>query len=134
MRKFKYCPLETTYLGELEIDDIGNFCIEAIDTDKYYVYYMCVYTKYGKTTIFKQGPFVLDSIKLPDSTSCSIISKEFSDFWIIKELNKFLLSQKGVKISQVNLIDRDELFNRCRNLVEEMKFIISLYDDEEESE
>ena len=137
MRKFKYSIGETTYLGELEIKDIGNFSIEAIDTDKYFIYYMCVFTKWGKTTIFKYGPLAVDSDKLPDSVYCSMVKKEFSDSWISKEVKKFLLGQKGVNITQVNVLDYEECLNKCKNLAYEMKFMIQLLgtgDSEEDEE
>lgn len=103
-------------VGNLDIEDIGNCCIQA-NNDNCEFYYLVILTDYGITRVLEYGPYV-------ESYTPLFITSAFQQFdyneqRIDKLINKFLNNQKR-QITQAILVDFDDIKN---NLVNPINFI-----------
>ena len=119
-KTFKYDFVESVFGNEFEIEDIGNFYLEGI-TQNNMVYYLAVRSRCGQMFIFEYGPLALDCDEFPNQVGCFIEKKEFNDRYIQKRVNDFLHRKDEIKV--VNKIEHDELYDRCRDLIEYMRGI-----------
>lgn len=75
----------------IDIDNIGNFALEAINEEDGFYYYLLVKTALGAATIIHYGPIVPDVTRLPDNYSINFERLKFNDkkmaLWINKWLN-----------------------------------------------
>lgn len=100
----------------LEIDDIGNCCIQAFN-DAGEEFYLIVKTQLGWTEVLEYGPIIRDMKELPKSSLCAYKRFEFKADKISKIIDKFL--NDGYKrITQAMLADKDEVKQYMRNLVD----------------
>lgn len=70
----------------IEIESVGNVCLEAINEDDGLYYYLLIKTSLGTTSIFEYGPVIPDIDKLFDIYSVSFVRQPFNE----KKLNLFL--------------------------------------------
>jgi hypothetical protein len=116
--EFEYC-YETIVTATIDVDDIGNFAIEATN-NLGETYYLVVLTTLGTSRIFEYGPIVLDIDLLPKSCNCSFKRTEFKDTKIKKTIENFL-NNPYHKILQAKVIDYKEALNNCKSIIDEMK-------------
>lgn len=99
---------------EIDISDIGNCCIEAIDV-QHQQYYLIIRTDLGTTSIFEYGPIISDIKLLPKSVTNTFKRISFSESKIISIIDKFL-SKPGLQLAQE--VDFNEALDRCINIIE----------------
>ena len=115
---FQYSYI-TQNQADLEIDDIGNCAIEALN-DAAEAYYLVIKTKYGTTSVVSYGPIIPDVDVFPKSVNCSFKRLDYDEFKVEKIIDEFL--NKGFRnISQAREISPDEALSNCRSIIEYMK-------------
>ena len=118
MHKFDYF-YTTSVNGTLEIEDIGNCCIEAC-TDIHECVYLLLDTKLGVTKVFQYGPIIPESEILEKSCICSFKRIDYSYNKIKKAIETFL-NNPYIKITQAREIDKEKCFKNCINIIDYMK-------------
>ena len=103
-----------TYMGELDIDNIGDFAIEASNDDGMFWYYICR-TLLGITTIATSGPRIPDVELLPKVFSQCRFTMDFNEEKIIKDVTKFLNDFRK-KITVANVIPIEDAIEQVVNL------------------
>ena len=121
MRKsFEYDFQPSQAYGNLDIENIGSCNIIANpDIEKFY--FLTTRTEHGFTKICKFGPVLIghgDLQYIVDSFKFELISFEYSEARIVKQIDQFLNSNG---ITQAREIDEEELINNCN--IELLKFI-----------
>lgn len=121
MHKFGYNS-ETVYSKELDIDELGQVCLEAIDSEAM-CYYLIIRTSLGQSSIVEYGPLVPDVELLPDITEVKFQRIDFNELRIKKIIKTFLQPRnKGKnKIEDVNQISIDEAISRGVDILGYMK-------------
>lgn len=95
----------------IEIPDIGNTCISAINDDAE-EWYLVITTKNGWTNITSFGPLKLDSDNpMKNSFSYSYFERDFDEKKIKKTISDFINNPKH-EITQVFEVDREEVKNK----------------------
>lgn len=106
--------------NSIEIPEIGNFCLEAINEDDGLYYYLLVKTSLGTSSIMHYGPVVPDVNLIPSGYSTNFERQKFNDkkinLWISKWLN-----DKNKKITAAYIIDETKIFDNFRDLSSYMK-------------
>ena len=109
--RFQYGE-SVSYLDSIDIENIGDCCIEAFN-DIGEAYYLIVDTQYGMTKILECGPFVRDIV--PAFCYSRFTQFQYSEFKISKIIDKFLSShgitqafEKDADEIKENLIDPKE--------------------------
>lgn len=95
----QYVPQNT-----LEIESVGNVCIEGIDMDDGLYYYLLIKTSMGTSSIFQYGPIVPDMKKSYNYYNVSYSKEQFNE----KKLGMFIskwLNDRFRKISSARVID-----------------------------
>lgn len=110
---------ETIINGNLEVDDIGNCAIEAMN-DNAECWVLVIDTMLGTSRIFKYGPYNYDLDMLPKNVLCSFSRIPFSEFKLKKEIDSFLNSPFA-NITQARVVDKYEALNNCKSIIEYMK-------------
>lgn len=118
MKTFEYF-YTTTAVGELEVEDLGNCCIEAAN-DLGMLYYLVIDTKLGWCRIFEYGPALPDFDELPKSVYCSFSRIEYDERKLMKKVSEFLNST-AKQITQAFEVDRDVCFSNCKSLLAYME-------------
>ena len=109
-----------TAFGQLDIEELGNCCIEASD-DKGQFYYLIIDTKLGWTRIFEYGPCLPDFNELPKSVSCTFDREEYNEKKLSKRINMFLNNPKA-EITQARVLeDESEAFDNLKDIIAYMK-------------
>ena len=111
MRTFEYFFTRQA-VGELDVEDIGNCCIEATN-DQGMLYYLVTDTKLGWTRIFEYGPAIPDFDELPKSVYCAFSRIEYDERKLTKKISEFLNSPTR-EITQAFEVDRDICFSNCK--------------------
>lgn len=103
-----------SYLDSIDIENIGDCCIEAFN-DVGEAYYLVVDTQYGMTKVLEYGPFVQDIVP----TFCQVKFSQFqySEFKIDKIIDRFLSSHN---ITQASEKDVDEIIE---NLIDPKEYL-----------
>ena len=109
----------TTVGASVNIDNIGNFALEAND-DMGQSYYLVIRTTLGSSRIFQYGPIVTDISLLPKTCSCTFKRIEYSDSKIKKIIDNFL-NNPYAKITQAKEIDIVDALDKCVSIIDEMK-------------
>lgn len=109
----------TQATGFIDIEDIGNVCISAVNTFLFQEYILIVRTEYGKTKVIQYGPKFIDddNTVVPSFVSCTYVEFDFNSGKIKGIIDKFLNNPKN-GISQVTEIDLEDASRQIRNLVE----------------
>lgn len=110
---------ERTAMNSLDIDNIGDCAIEATN-DSGYCWYLVIDTKLGWVRVFEYGPILPDMHELLGSVKCSFDRFEWDDIKIKKRIREFLTNPKR-KITQAELINRDDALSYCTDIIEYMK-------------
>ena len=119
MANFKF-GAETTYNNEIDIDDIGNVCIEAVD-DAFQNYYLIIRTSLGVTTVVEYGPLVPDIELLPKTTKIEFKRFGFKEEAISKIISKFLSNRFKQKIESAYIIDYEDALDSGVNIFDYMR-------------
>lgn len=93
----------------IDIDQIGEFGIEASNDDGYH-YYMVIKTVLGTSVIATCGPIFLDSDLLPSGFSTTLTKMPYKEDKLAKTINLFL-NDKYKKITSASVIDVVEAIN-----------------------
>lgn len=117
--EFNYYYVQSAY-GTLEIEDIGNCAIEAIDTTLHALYYLIIKTNLGFTSIMEYGPLAIDMNILPKSTSCTYKRIEYSDSKLKGIIDNFLTNPKR-NIDQAREIAPEEAYLNCIDIIKYMQ-------------
>jgi len=102
---------------ELEIDDIGNFAIEAVynsnSTLGPHYKYLIMRTSLGMVSVFEYDSIIPDFTLLPKSVTNSYDRFDWSEYKIIKRIEKFLANVEDVKV-----ITMQEALANCRSIID----------------
>lgn len=104
-----------TSTKEIKIEDLGNACLDCVNTKKNYHYYLIAHTSYGKTSIFTCGPIVPDESKLLSGYNASYTRMDYEEYEIEKYIDKFI-NNKYFKIDEVNSVDVSDAISGFRNI------------------
>lgn len=109
----------STFLGQLDVEDIGDCAIEA-NNDKGLVYYLIIKTIYGITHCLETGPFIIDLEELPKVSNIRYFSFEFNDKKINKIIDSFL-NDPNREITQAKIVDEEEVYENSRDILQYFK-------------
>lgn len=107
---------ETSALDVLEVDDIGNTCIQA-SNDLGQNWILQIKTKLGFSYIIEYGPYYYN--KITEYLNSSFQRIEYSEYKLQKKIDKFLNEPRRI-ITQVKFIDEDEALESIQSVVEVM--------------
>lgn len=108
----------------INIEEIGEFAIEASNDEGYY-YYLIVKTLLGTCTMASCGPVIPDVPLLTSGFKISLDKCQYKEDKVAKSIN-FWLNDKSKKLTSAQIISIDEALyqfpdvaNYMRNLSEE---------------
>lgn len=124
----------TEYLDELELEDIHNVGLEAIDSDGYY-YYISIKSTLGEYACLEFGPLSPDDDLLPDESTMRFSRGTSEDGNMRKLIQDFLKPKKRTrsakaqfpkgakpgnfaKIEVVNQMTPDQVLDHAINMAE----------------
>lgn len=107
---------ETEAQDVLDIEDIGNVCLQA-SNDAGQNWILWIKTSLGFTYFIEYGPFNYN--RNTEYLNSNFQRIEYSEYKIEKKIDKFLNEPRRL-ITQVNFIDEDEAFELIKNVVEVM--------------
>ena len=111
--------------NSIDIDNIGDFCLEAINEDDNYYFYLMVKTTLGVASVACYGPIVPDVELLPSGYTARFERFDFNDkkmsLWISKWLN-----DRSKNITAAYIVEEKDFKNNYRDL----KDYIDSYSDE----
>lgn len=119
MPSFKFGP-EFTYNNELEIESVGNVCIEAIDNAGQN-YYLIIRTSLGVSSVLEFGPVIPDIELLPKSTKIEFKRFGFSEEKLHKIITKFLADRGQQRMEGAYIVDFDYALDSGVNIFEYMR-------------
>ena len=99
----------------IEIESVGNVCIEAINESDGLYYYLLIKTSMGTTSIFEYGPVIPDIDKLFDTYIVSFNRMSYNE----KKLNLFLkkwLNDKMKKITAAYVIEENKFLDNYKDI------------------
>ena len=99
----------------IELDNIGDFCLEAINEDDLLYYYLMIKTVMGKSEIVSFGPIIPDMEELPSGYTCSYENIDYSDKRIFIYINKWL-NDRGKKITSAKQISVKEFYDNIPDI------------------
>jgi len=108
----------------VEIDELGDFGLEAINDEGYY-YYVAVRCFQGMAVIATCGPIIPDVDLLPSGFSMSLSKTPFREDKMTKFLNLFL-NDKHRLLTEARLISFEESISQFRELKD---YLINLSED-----
>lgn len=101
----------------IDIDNIGNFALEAINEDDGFYYYLLTKTTLGTSTIIHYGPVIPDINRLPDNYSINFERVKFNDKKIVMWINKWL-NDKFRHITSAYIIDENQFKDNYKDVKE----------------
>ena len=114
---FDYFRL-TTALDSIDIDDIGNCCINSIN-DSGEEWFLIVKTCEGWTEITEFGPLLVDTGRLPSYFMYNRFSYDFSEKKISAVIDKFINNPKRA-ITQVFEVEKDLAASRLNTVRDDL--------------
>lgn len=111
--------------NSIDIDDIGNFSLEAINENDGFYYYLMVKTTLGTASIVSYGPIIPDVKLLPSGYNVNFERLNFNDKKMMMWINKWL-NDRNKKITAAYIISDDDFKS---NYVD-IKEYIDNYSDE----
>lgn len=111
--------------NSIDIPELGNFFLEAINEEETYYYYLSVRSSLGTSTIVWYGPVVPDVERLPAGYQIEFERFPFGDKKMIAWITKWL-NDKVKKITGAYLIDQNKFKENYRDV---MKYVTE-YNDE----
>lgn len=112
MYEFAYNS-KSSYLDNLELEDIYNVALEAIDSDGL-LYYLCIKSSNGMSSILEYGPIEIDSDKLPYNSTIKYSKIKSKTKNLINIITKFLSSKKRLYSTKVNYEERKNSSNTAK--------------------
>ena len=112
--KYDYHYLMTA-TSQLEIEDQGQCCIQAIDVVGQY-YFLIIQTKLGKTSVLEYGPIIPDIDTLPPKLSYFYTEFDFNSKKIDSIIDKFL--SKNLQEDGASLITIEEAREMIKNPID----------------
>ena len=114
MPKFEF---DNQYVPQnfIEIENIGNVCIEAINETDGLFYYLLIKTSLGTTSIFEYGPVIPDIDKLFDNYNVSFNREQYNE----KKLKIFIskwLNDRMKKITAANKIEEKSFLDNYKDI------------------
>lgn len=110
---FEYAFL-TLASSNIEIEDIGNCCLQSFDALKQ-EYYLVIKTSLGETQVITYGPIYSDLSTPPATVSYFYQKFQYSQKKICKIIEQFLSGKNG-KVTEVKQISEEEAFLHMRDL------------------
>lgn len=107
---------QTMSMASLEVEDIGNVCIEA-NTDLGECFYLIIKTTMGTTNIVTYGPIVPGIDILEKECSCSFKRMDFNEGKIIGVIKNFLNQPKKL-ITQAQIVELEKVCENCINIID----------------
>lgn len=101
--------------NEIEIESVGNVCIEAANENDGLFYYLLIKTSLGTSSIFEYGPIVPDIDKLYDIYNVSFMRQPFNDKKLLIFISKWL-NDKTKKITYANVIDENKFLDNYKDI------------------
>ena len=101
-------------LNFIDIQDIGNCCLECISADEMY-FYIINKTSLGVCTMFTCGPIIPDVSLIPSGFAIIINKIEYNTKLILKELSLYI-NNKNKKIVEVNEISVEQAVKEFRDI------------------
>ncbi len=105
---------DVTFLKELDIDNLGEFAIEASNDEGMFWYYV-VRTSLGTVTIATSGPRIPDIELLPKGFNQALYRIPYKEDKIIKDVSSFLNDPRK-RIVKAELLDIDVAIEQFVNL------------------
>lgn len=115
--KFDYQQIITT-CNQLDIDDIGNCCVIAINS-RQEEYYLVIRTILGVTEIINYGPIIPDLDVLPHDVSYTYSRMGYNEKKIITQIKKFINPTKTVVV-EAKECDITYVRNSIKNFIEKI--------------
>lgn len=112
---FEFCELHTA-TALIDIDDVFNCCIKAVDLVKQ-EYYLAIHTNLGVVNIIEYGPIIPDIKEMPDNLIYSYQKLDSNMKFLIKRIEAFLNNPRR-SIVTACLIDLDEFKKIIRNPID----------------
>lgn len=107
---------EVQATGSIEIENIGNVILNAVNTLFNEEYFLVIQTDYGKTRVAQYGPLFVDQQTLPSFINANFQEFDYSSHKIENIIEKFLNNPK-YHISQVQEVDIETAKERLEELV-----------------
>lgn len=117
--EFRY-NTQMMQIDSINVEDIGNCALEAIDEDNCY-YYIIVRTVSGFSDVITFGPVIPDIDLLPTGYESTFNHMSYTDLKIQKLIQKWVLGGKGVNFESVKQISIEEAAAQCRNAADQLK-------------
>lgn len=101
----------------LDIDSVGNVCIEAVDEEDGFYYYLLIKTSLGTSSIFQYGPVIPDLDQLPDNYSALYSRQNFNDRKILALIKQWL-NDRYKRISSAKIVDEQIFLDNFRDITQ----------------
>jgi hypothetical protein len=111
--------------NSIEIEETGNFALEAINEEEGFYFYLLIKTSLGTTTAVSYGPVVPDFTRIADGYKAELVRFSYKE----EKLNKFIskwLNDREKHITAAKIINQEDAMNEFRDL----KSYIENYSDE----
>lgn len=111
--------------NEIDIESVGNVCIEAANENDGLFYYLLIKTSLGTSSIFEYGPIVPDIDKIYDVYNVSFVREQYNDKKLLLFISKWL-NDKTKKITYASVIDENKFLDNYKDIC----YIIKKYGKE----
>ena len=101
--------------NEIDIENVGNVCIEAINENDGLFYYLLIKTSLGTSSIFEYGPVVPDINKLHDIYNVSFTRQPYNDKKLLLFISKWL-NDRMKKITSAAIIDENTFLDNYKDI------------------
>lgn len=98
----------------IEIEEIGNFALEANNEDGYN-YYLIVKTSLGNALLASVGPVVPDFLDIPNGFQINIEIMQYKEDKLIRFIKQFL-NDRSKKLVSAQLVDVDTALEQFRDV------------------
>lgn len=113
--QFKYL-YEIQATGFIDIENLGEICLSAINTLLHQEYILIIHTELGKSKILQYGPIFIDMEDTPLSNiSVNYSEIDYNSSKLEKIIDRFINNPKYL-VSQVVEIDLETAKSKIRNL------------------
>lgn len=103
-----------TYNDSIDVEDIQNCCLEAVDSEGM-VYYYLVSTDLGVSNSVMAGPYFVEINDTASKCTLSFSEYDASEYATKKEIKTFLSPKKG-KIVEVKTITKAEAVSMIKSI------------------
>lgn len=108
---------QTTQIDSIDVEDIGNCALEAIDQLGRFFYFIIV-TVEGWSKVITFGPVIPDIKLLPTGYKSSYDYMSYADTKVQKMIQKWVLGGKGVNFESVKQITWEEAVEQYRRAID----------------